>query len=298
MAKNKYSFSYLAQGCLKKISPLIKDDKFYLSLRHRIAFSKKMDWENPLSYNEKMQWLKLYDRNPIYTIMADKFLVKEYVANLIGEEHVVPLIGVWDNPEDIDWDALPDKFAMKCNHNSGGGMIICKDKSKLQISKAMEGLRKGLKDDYYLRSREWPYRNIPRKIIAEKFMDDGRKGELQDYKIWCFNGVPTYMYVSNKGGRIYENFYDMDFNVADINHGSDRYEPEYKKPAQFEEMKQLATKLSQGLPFVRVDFFIVCGTVYFAEFTFYDWGGFRPFSDYVTDLKIGNFITLPEKRIK
>lgn len=295
MANIKNTLSYIMKGLIRKISPLIKNDKFYLSCLYFIIFRKRIDWGNPQCYNEKMQWFKLYDRNPLYTVMADKFLVKKYVADLIGEEHIVPLIGVWDRPEDIDWNALPDMFVMKCNHNSGG-MIICKDKSVLDIPKAMDRLKKNLKKDYYLDGREWPYKNIPRKIIVEKYMDDGRKGELQDYKFWCFNGIPTYMYISNKGEEIYENFYDMDFNVVTINHGAERYSPEYKKPAQFEQMKYLATKLSHGIPFVRVDFFIVEGIVYFAEFTFYDWGGLKPFDDYATDVHIGNYIALPIRR--
>lgn len=274
---------------------LFRDDKTYLSRKYRLRFSRDIDWENPMSFNEKLNWLKLNDRNPLYTILADKYEVKHYVSKIIGENYVVPCYGIWGGYKDINFDELPDKFVLKATHDSGG-LVICKDKSLLDHKKNKALMDKVLQRNFFYQSREWPYKNIKPRILAEMFLDDGRKGELQDYKFWCFNGVPTYMYMTNKGKLIFENFYDMDFNIVEINHGYPRFKPEYQKPTQFEEMKSLATKLSKGIPFVRVDFFVVDGNVYFSEYTFYDWGGLRPFADYDTDLELGAMIHLWQNR--
>lgn len=154
---------------LQKFSFLVPD-KPYLQMMYWLQIGKKLNLKHPVTFNEKLQWLKLYNRRPEYTIMVDKVKVKEYVANIIGEEHIIPTLGVWDDPDDIDFDALPDKFVLKCNHNSGTGMCICRDKSKLDIPKVKAELRKGLKENYFMKWREWPYKNVPRKILAEKFM--------------------------------------------------------------------------------------------------------------------------------
>lgn len=274
---------------------LIKDDKTYLSLVYRSRFKKKLNWDNPTTFNEKLQWLKLYNHKPIYALMADKYAVKRFVADTIGEEYVVPCLGVWDRAEDIDFDALPDQFVLKCNHNSGYGRCICKNKSEINYEEVRKGLKKSLKQNYYLPGRDKQYRDIPRKIIADKYLEDGTGNELRDYKFWCFNGKPIYMYCTNKGDNIYENFYDMDFNPVAIDHGFPRLETEISKPEEFDLMKQLATKLSKGIPFVRVDFFDVNHKVYFGEFTFFDWGGLRPFNG-EWDHILGNLIELPNIR--
>lgn len=271
----------------------IKDDKRYLSIRYLMSFHKKMNWDNPQTFNEKMQWLKLYAHKPIYATMADKYAVKKYVADIIGDEYVVPCLGVWQSVDDIDFDKLPNQFVLKCTHDSGGN-VICKDKSSLDIELAKKKLSDSLKRDYYLPGRDKQYRDIPQKIIADKFLDDGKGSELRDYKFWCFNGDPTYMYYTNKGEHIYENFYDMEYNPININHGFSRLQPEMEKPEEFELMKSLAKKLSKGIPFVRVDFFDVNHHIYFGEFTFFDWGGFRPFKD-DWDLKLGELIKLPNR---
>ena len=163
-------------------------DEEYVKRKYRACFGRKLNLENPQTYNEKLQWLKLYDRKPEYTRMVDKYRVREYIAQTIGEEYLIPLLGVWEDPEDIDFDALPDQFVLKCNHNSGLGMCICKDKSKLDIKKAKRELKKGLKQDYYLTGREWPYKDVPRRIIAEKYMVDESGTELKDFKVLCFAG--------------------------------------------------------------------------------------------------------------
>ena len=276
---------------------IIKDDKTYLSVCFFLRCGKVLNWQNPRSFNEKMQWLKLYGHRPIYTTMADKYAVKSFVADRIGEQYIVPCLGVWDNPDAIDFNSLPNQFVLKCTHNSGGGMCICKDKSRLDVNRVRREIAKGFYADYYLPGRDKQYRDVNRKIIADQFLNDHTGKELRDYKFWCFNGIPTYMYCTNKGSNIYENFYDMDFRPVMIDHGFPRLQPEIEKPQEFELMKHLAEKLSADIPFVRVDFFDVDHHVYFGEFTFFDWGGLRPFNgDW--DEELGKLIQLPEIEIK
>lgn len=271
--------------CGRKIS-----DKRYLSLLYLINFGKKPNLETPQSFNEKMNWLKLHDRRDIYTAMADKYAAKTYVAERIGSEYVVKNYGVYDRWEDIDFNLLPNQFVIKGTHDSGGA-FVCKDKSTFDFNKAKQRIKHNLRINYFYPLREWPYKNIKPKIIVDQLLDDHSGRELRDYKFWCFNGTPTFMYITNKGKVIKENFYDMDFNPVSIDHGFERTIPEYEKPTSFEKMKELATQLSAGIPFVRVDFFNVEGKIYFGEFTFYDWGGMRPFQN-GWDEKIGQYIQL------
>lgn len=290
--------SYLYSSVLKKLSRFIKNDKLYLSLRYYVSFGKRINWDNPTTYNEKQQWLKLNDRRPVYTIMADKYLVKDYVAKIIGEQYIIPTIGVWDRPEDIDWGQLPDKFAMKCNHNSGTGMIICNDKSKINIKKAVKDLRKGLREDYSLPNREWPYRDIPRKIIAEQFMVDDLYGELRDYKFFCFDGEVKFLFIAtdrSKGDHaVCFDFFDVNFNHLPFTHGHPNAKVLPQKPVLFEEMLKIASTLSKGIPSVRVDLYEINGKVYFGEMTFTHWGGFMPFTPPEWDTIIGDYIKLPK----
>ena len=274
----------------------VVSDKLYISLLYKERFHKALNWDNPQSFNEKLQWLKLYAHRPIYTIMADKYAVKKYVADIIGEQYVVPCLGVWEKPEEIDFNSLPNQFALKCTHNSGRGRCICNDKSKMNLDEVRSNIAEGFKENYYLPGRDKQYRDIPKKIIADKYLDDGTGAELRDYKWWCFDGKPIYMYYTNKGKNIYENFYDMDYQPVNINHGFTRLTPEQPKPENFDLMKDLAAKLSKDIPFVRVDFFDVNGKVYFGEFTFFDWGGLRPFETDEMDLKLGALIKLPQKQ--
>ena len=265
-------------------------DKRYLSLFYLINFGKKPNLETPQSFNEKMNWLKLHDHRDIYTTMADKYAAKTYVAERIGPEYVVKNYGVYDRWEDIDFNLLPNKFVIKGTHDSGGA-FVCKDKSTFDFKEAGQRIKYNLRINYFYPLREWPYKNIKPRIIVDQLLDDHSGKELRDYKFWCFNGKPTFMYVTNKGKVIKENFYDMDFKPVSIDHGFERTIPEYEKPTNFDKMKELATQLSAGIPFVRVDFFNVDGRIYFGEFTFYDWGGMRPFrNDW--DEKIGQFIEL------
>lgn len=275
---------------LHKFSRFYSDEK-YLNKIYKLNFGKKLDLENPQTFSEKLNWLKLNSRKPEYTIMADKFLVKEYVTNIIGQEYVVPCYGNWERYEDIDFDALPNQFAIKMTHNSSGA-FLCKDKTKLDKTKLKRYIDTYFHHNYYWHLREWPYKEIKPRIIAEELLNDNTGEVLRDYKFWCFSGKPTYMYCTVKGTAVYENFYDMDFNPVDINHGFPRHTPEFEKPAQFEKMKALATQLSSNVPFVRIDFYEVNGRVYFGEYTFYDWGGMKPFNDEAQDVALGKLIVL------
>lgn len=277
---------------LIQVSRLYNDES-YIRKMYKIRFKEDLNLENPQSFNEKLNWLKLYYHNPILTKLADKYAVKQIVRDLIGEEYVVPNYGVWDSFDQIDFSTLPDQFVLKGTHDSGGA-FICRDKSTFDYKGVRNRLNKNLKRDFFYAGREWPYKFIPHRIIADKYLDDNTGNELRDYKFWCFNGVPTYMYCTIKGDNVYENFYDMDFNIAPINHGFPRHQPEFDKPECFDEMKYLAAKLSNNLPFVRVDFFQVQGKVYFGEFTFFDWGGHRPFVTKEMDLELGKLIELPK----
>ena len=251
-------------------------DKVYISIRYWCIFGEKIHWSNPKTLNEKLNWEKIYDRNPQYSLMADKYAVKQFVAERIGKEYVVENYAVANKWDDIDFSKMPDKFVIKCTHDSGGA-IVCKDKTTFDYESAKCKVERNLAFNWFWFYREWPYRDIKPRVIVDHLLDDHTGKELRDYKWWCFNGRPTYMYCTIKGENVYENFYDMDFEPVMIDHGFPRHQPEFEKPSNFELMKELATKLSQGVPFVRVDFFDVEGKVYFGEFTFYDWGGMRPF---------------------
>lgn len=264
--------------------------KLYLSILYRINIGQKLDWKSPKTFNEKLNWIKLYDRNNLYTKLADKYTVKSIVEERIGKKYVVENYGVWSSWDEIDFSSLPEKFVLKCTHDSGGA-FICKDKKSFDFEGTRKRICKNLKRNPYYATREWPYKNIPSRIIADKLLENNHGKELMDYKFWCFNGVPTYMYCTIKANEVYENFYDMKFNPVMIDHGSPRHSPEFEKPECFDEMRLLASKLSKGIPFVRIDFFQVDGKVYFGEYTFFDWGGTAPFGgDW--DIKLGSLINL------
>lgn len=271
-------------------------DKAFLKMAYRTYLRKKLNLDNPTTFNEKLQWLKLNDRKPEYTVYVDKYLVREHIKNTIGEQYLIPLLGVWDDPEKIDFDALPDQFVLKCNHNSGRGMCICTDKSKIDINKVKKGLKKGLKENYYLSGREWPYKNVPRRIIAEKYMVDESGYELKDYKFFCFDGEVKALFIAtDRGSKTEEtkfDFYDAEFNHLPFTNGHPNANKEIKKPQSFEEMKRLAEVLSKGIPQVRVDFYDINGKVYFGELTFSHWSGFVPFVPEEWDYTFGSWIDI------
>lgn len=273
-------------------------DKIYMTLLFRAKMGYRIDWKNPKTFNEKLNWMKLNDRKRLYSVLADKYEVKAFVESVIGKEYVVPNIGVWNSFDEIKFEELPNQFVVKCTHNSGG-IVICKDKTQLNFQDLKKKYEKLLKENYYPLGREWPYKNITPRIVIDELLDDHTAGErkitLRDYKFWCFNGKPMYMYCTVKDKNIYENFYGTNFELVEINHGFERHQPEFEKPKNYEQMLDLAEKLAiaSESPFIRVDFFNVDGHIYFSEYTFYDWGGLRPFSSYEQDLELGEFISLP-----
>lgn len=289
-------YRFLINASLGKYDKL--DDVAYLSRRFRASMHQKLDLSNPVTFNEKLQWLKLYDRRPEYTMMVDKYLVRDYIANKLGEEYLIPLLGVWDDPDEIDFDSLPDRFVLKCNHNSGLGMCICKDKSALNIKKVKADLRKGLKQDYYLTGREWPYKNVPRKIIAEKYMEDNTFHELRDYKFFCFNGVADCVMVclGRSTGNTKFYFYDKEWKLCRYNilGKSIIGNGDVEKPDNISDMFAIAEKLSQGIPFSRIDLYNVNQKIYFGEITFFPDSGFDSNLLPETDIYFGSKIHLKE----
>lgn len=271
-------------------------DKLYLKLLFRLRVGKSLDLNNPKSFNEKLQWIKLYDHKPEYTTMVDKVAVKKWVADRIGEEHIIPTLGVWERVEDIDFDSLPNQFVLKTNHDSGG-VVICTDKSKLDVKKARKKLKKSLRTNYYIIKREWPYKNVPRKIFAEKFMVDESGYELKDYKFFCFDGKVKYLFIATDRNTAGEetkfDFYDENFNHLPFTNGHPNATKIINKPKGFERMKELASILSQGIPHLRVDFYDINGKIYFGELTFTHYSGMVPFKPEDWDYKFGEWINLP-----
>lgn len=277
--------------------PRLFPDKVYLSLAYKRRIGETINWDNPKTFNEKLQWLKLHDRNPLYTIMVDKVKVKDYVSDIIGIEHIIPTIGVWSEPDDIVFETLPCQFVLKCNHNSGLGMYICSDKTKITPEKWQQiksDLRRGLKENYFIRNREWPYKNVQRCILAEKFMVDESGTELKDYKIFCFNGEPAIIEVD------YDRFTNHQRNVYSIDWEKLDLEIEFKsnpdkiipKPACLEKMLECARKISLNIPHVRTDFYIINNKVYFGEMTFFHGSGYEDFRPKNWNEKLGDLICL------
>lgn len=282
---------------MKYILRILPDDT-YIRLRYFIAFKKFPNLKNPKSFNEKLQWIKLHDRKPLYTQLVDKYEVRKYISEKIGEEYIIPLLGVWDRPEDIDFDALPDKFVIKCNHNSGEGMVICTDKSKLDIPKIRKNLKKALRNNYFYQGREWPYKNVKPRIIAEKYMVDKTYGELRDYKLYCFDGITRAVLIATNRNSETEklgfDYFDGDLNRlnwVDADVPNAKTIPE--APVNYDKMKELAYVLSKDIPHVRVDFYEANGKIYFGEMTFFDSSGFVKNSPEDWDHEIRDYLNVP-----
>ena len=271
-------------------------DENYLKLAYRSKFHKKLNLENPQTYNEKLQWLKLYYRKPIMTKMVDKYEAKEYVADIIGEDYIIPTLGVWDRFEDIDFDALPNQFVIKSTHDSGG-VYVCKDKANFAPMSISETINKSLKRNYYNQNREWPYKDVKPRIIAEQYMEDESGYELKDYKFFCFDGEVKALYIATDRGVEGEetkfDFFDADFNHLPFTNAHPNARREIMKPKGFEEMTALASKLSSGHPHVRVDFYDINGKIYFGELTFFHMSGMSPFKPEEWDYTFGSWIKLP-----
>lgn len=285
----------IAIKLIAKLSPLIKSDRLYLSMRYWLFMKKKLNLDNPCTFNEKLNWLKINYHLPIYTKLVDKYEVKKIVADLIGEEYVIPTLGVWDNVDDIDFDNLPDKFVLKCTHDSGG-LVVCKDKSKLNIEGAKKKLAYALKRNYFNQSREWGYKYVPARIIAERYMEDSTTHALNDFKFFCFDGEVKLLFIATeRSAEVKFDFFDMDFKHLDITNAHPHSSTKIAKPVTFEKMKELAAILSKGHPFMRIDLYEVDGRVYFGEYTLYHNGATLPFEPESIDYQMGEWITLPEK---
>lgn len=273
-------------------------DKLYLSIKYRTRFGYWMDWNNPQTYSEKLQWLKVYDRHEEYTKMVDKLAAKDYAASIIGDEYIIPTLTVYDSADDIDFDKLPNQFVLKCTHDSGG-LAVVKDKSQCNQDEIRKKLGKSLRRSYTVQTREYPYKNVPRRIIAEQYMED-ESGELRDYKFFCFDGDPKCLFVATdrgvKGEETKFDFYDMEWNHLPFTNGHPNSQCPPKKPKNFETMKEIAAKLSAGIPHVRVDLYNVNGNIYFGEMTFFHWGGMKPFQPREWDYKLGEMIKLPKQK--
>ena len=272
-------------------------DEPYLKLMYRVRMGKKLNLRNPQTFNEKIQWLKLHDRKPEYVTMVDKYEAKKYVANIIGEEYIIPTLGVWDRFEDIDFASLPNQFVLKCTHDSGG-LVICRDKASLDIEAARKKINASLRTNFFWVGREWPYKDVKPRIIAEEYMEDEDDHELRDYKFFAFDGVAKALFIAtDRGDESVDtkfDFFDMDFRHLNITNGHPNADPLPHKPETFEKMRALAEKLSVGIPQVRVDFYEVNGKAYFGEITLAHWSGMKPFVPEEWDYTFGSWIKLPE----
>ena len=271
-------------------------DKIYLNLLYQVRTGRKMDWKNPKSFNEKLNWLKLYDRRPEYVKMADKYEVREYIKEKLGEEYLIPILGVWDSVEEIDFSKLPEQFVLKCTHDSAS-VVICKDKQQFDKDAAIQKLQHSLGINYFYPSREWPYKEITPRIIAEQYMVDESHTELKDYKIYNFHGKPELIQVDFGRFTHHErNLYTTEWEYIDeqIEYPKNP-KIQIAKPDNLEEMLDCAKKLSEGIPSVRTDFYSINGKTYFGEITFYQEGGFAKFEHESYALKLGDLIQLPTK---
>lgn len=273
-------------------------DEEFVKTRYESAFGKKLNLENPVTYTEKLQWLKLYDHCAEYSTMVDKISVKKYVANKIGDEYIVPLLGVWDKADDIDFEGLPSQFVLKSSHDSGG-YIVCKNKESINKGELRKKVNALLKRNYYYGTREWPYKNVPPRVFAEEYLEDSESRELRDYKFFTFGGEPKVLYITSGRGKgdTTADFFDMEGNHLDLKIDHEMAEVEPKLPKNFELMKSLARKLSEGTPQLRVDFYEVNGRVYFGELTFFHCGGLVPLKPEKWDKQFGEWVDLPEKLI-
>lgn len=267
-------------------------DALWLKIIFRIKTGYWLNLKNPRTFNEKLQWLKLNNRNPLYTKLVDKYEVREYVKDTIGEEYLVPLLGIWDDFDDIDFDKLPNQFVLKCTHDSGG-LIVCKDKSKLDIQSARKKINRCLKFNYYYAFREWPYKDVKPRIVAEKYLEDN-KGSLCDYKFFCFNGsAKVWFLISGRSsGDTRCDYYDFEGNRLPFVQGYPNSDFVITMPPEIMQMKTLAEKLTKDMKHCRADFYLVDGRIYFGELTFFDSSGLDRFEPIEWDYKFGDMIDL------
>lgn len=277
-----------------KISHWVPDSTM-LKIIYKVSIGKTLDLKNPVGWNAKLQWLKLHDRRPIYTSMVDKIAVKEYIADMIGQEYIIPTLKVWNSADEIDLDTLPEQFVLKCNHDSHS-VIICKDKTKFDFQKAKKILSKGLDTNMYWWGREWPYKYVTPRVFAEQYIEDKKAPtDLKDYKLMCFNGEVKCSFVCSdrfSGNGLKVTFFDRDWNKLPFERSFPSSSAPIPKPDNYDLMLSLAEKLSRDIPFVRVDFYEVNGRVYFGELTFFPGAGFEKITPFEWDVKLGEWLNL------
>ena len=268
-------------------------DKVAIKLKYRLIMKRKLDLKNPKTFNEKLNWIKLYYRKPIMTTMADKYEVKKYVSGIIGDEYVIPSIAIYNRWKEINFDSLEAPFVLKTTHSSGV-IAVVKDKESFDFETAKKKFNKSLKENYFYSCREWPYKDIKPRIIVEQFIKDSKEDNLPVYKFFCFDGEPYLVQTIKNDKTSYEtiDYFDMNWERLDLKQNFENSEVPLSKPSNFEEMKQLAAKLSKGFPFVRVDLYSVDGKVYFSEFTFFSDAGYQRFYPDKWDLILGEKIKL------
>jgi hypothetical protein len=270
-------------------------DEIYLKIMYRLNMGRPLNLKKPAYFNEKLQWLKLYYRNPMYTTLADKYAARKHVADMIGEKYLIPLIGIWDRFDEIDFDSLPDQFVLKCTHNSGG-VIVCQSKNVLDIRAVGRQFKKQLKRNYYYLHREWSYKNIKPRILCEKLISSKNGGLPMDYKFHCFNGQPDSVMICSDRQSGNTKFYYFDRNWELLKYNNNGIQPNddmlFPRPSKLDEMFELASSLSRGIPYVRVDLYFENDEIYFGEMTFYSDAGFDSKMLKETDLLFGNKLDL------
>lgn len=269
------------------------DDETYLRIAYRAKMGRKLRLNPPITYNEKLQWLKIHDRNPVYTQWVDKYEAKVLAGRAIGEKYIIPTLGVWQCFDEIDFDILPEQFVLKCTHDSGG-LVICRSKLQFDRKAARRKIEGCLKHNFYYGQREWPYKDVKPRIIAEKYMEDSETSELRDYKVYTFGGKAMFCMI-NQEREIHTraDYFDRDYNWLDFTWGYDHADVLPEKPKNYELMYELAEKLALGTAELRVDFYEVNGQVYFGEVTFFDGSGFSKINPVEWDYKMGSMIQLP-----
>lgn len=271
-------------------------DTAYLKYMYKKVTGKKLNLEHPRSFNEKLQWLKLYDRNPAYTRMVDKYEVRQYVKETIGEEYLIPMVGgPWTQFEAIDFAQLPEQFVLKCTHDSGS-VAICRDKGEFDTASVRKKFNRALKGNFFYGGREWPYKNVQPRIIAEQYITGAAGEEIVDYKLHCFQGEMKFVLVcADRTGEEKKVFYDSNWNKLPFKRPGMSSDIEIPKPQLLDEMIQIARIFSKGIPFLRVDLYEISRKIYFGELTFFPAGGFEAFEPEEWDEKIGEWLVLPQR---
>lgn len=275
-------------------------DELYLKWRYRRLFKRKLDLENPITFNEKMQWLKLYDRNPLYTQLVDKYEVKKYISEKVGKEYTLKTLGLWDSFEEIDFSKLPEQFVLKCTHDSGT-VIICKDRKTFNVEEAKKKIEYSLKRNFFWEAREWPYKNVKPRIIAEEYLAGPDNTEVRDYKFLCLNGEAKFLLISSKdkkSGDRRVDLFDLEENVIKIDRSLTDYSDLPSFPIHFDKMKELSSYIAKDFPTIRVDFYESKVRIYIGELTFYNCGGFACTMDYEWDKILGEMLTIDPKTKK